>query len=71
MEQFFDVATNRGVLVQNVDAGSPAADAGVLPGDIILRINSESVDGRFPEQLPAIMNRIASSPIGEKSRSKY
>ena len=66
MEQFFDVATNRGVLVQNVDAGSPAADAGVLPGDIILRINSESVDGRFPEQLPAIMNRIASSPIGEK-----
>ena len=66
MEQFFDVDTNRGVLVQNVDAGSPAADAGIVPGDIILKINSEGVDGRFPEQLPAIMNRIASSPIGEK-----
>lgn len=66
MEQFFDVATNRGVLVQNVDAGSPAADAGIVPGDIILKINSESVDGRFPEQLPAIMNRIASAPVGKK-----
>ena len=64
MEQFFDVDTNRGVLVQNVDAGSPAADAGIVPGDIILKINSEGVDGRFPEQLPAIMDYIARLPLG-------
>lgn len=66
MEKFFELDMNKGVLVQNVDAGSPAADAGILPGDIILKINSQNVDGRFPEQLPAIMNKIASFPVGEK-----
>ena len=66
MEKFFELDMNKGVLVQNVDAGSPAADAGILPGDIILKINSQNVDGRFPEQLPAIMNKIASFPVGKK-----
>ena len=65
MENFFDLDINCGMLVQNVDTGSPAALAGITPGDIILKINSEYVDGRFPEQLPAIMNKIASMKAGD------
>ena len=64
MERFFEVETNRGVLVRNVDPLSPAANAGIIPGDIILKVDSKPVDGRFPEQLPDIMNQIASLDVG-------
>ena len=65
MEEFFDIDMNKGVLVQNVDALSPAAVAGILPGDIILKINGKNIDGRFPEQLPGIMNMIGNVREGE------
>lgn len=68
MERFFEVETNRGVLVRNVDPLSPAANAGIIPGDIILKVDSKPVDGRFPEQLPDIMNLIASLDVGTSVR---
>ncbi|MDY5584067.1 MAG: trypsin-like peptidase domain-containing protein [Candidatus Merdousia sp.] len=64
MEEFFEIDTNRGVLVQNVDALSPAAVAGILAGDIVLKIDGEDIDGRFPEQMPAIMAKIADVRAG-------
>lgn len=64
LESFFELALNTGMLVNSVDPGSPAARAGLRPGDIVLAINGEGVDGRFPEQLPPIQNRIASFPVG-------
>lgn len=66
MEKYFEVDANRGVLVRNVDSGSPAAQAGIVPGDIVLSINSKEVDGRFPEQLPGIMNMVARLPAGSE-----
>ncbi|MDB6170493.1 MAG: peptidase and chymotrypsin/Hap [Verrucomicrobia bacterium] len=64
LETFYAVALNTGMLVNRVDPGSPAARAGLRPGDILLAINGEKIDGRFPEQLPPIQNRIASAPVG-------
>jgi serine protease Do len=64
LEGFYDLATNTGVLVESVEAGSPAADAGLRAGDIILSIGDKKVDGRFPEELPPIQNMIASEPVG-------
>ena len=63
MESFFDIDANSGVLVQNVDALSPSAVAGIIAGDIILKINGKKIDGRFPEQIPSIMNMIANVKI--------
>ena len=64
LEHFYALALNTGVLIKDVDPGSPAARAGLRSGDILLAINGQKVDGRFPEQLPPIQNMIASLPVG-------
>lgn len=64
LEGFFALSMNTGVLINSVDVGSPAAKAGLRGGDILLAINGQKVDGRFPEQLPAIQNLIARQSPG-------
>jgi len=64
LEDFYDLEVNRGMLINSVDPGSPAAQAGVRGGDILLAIDGEPVDGRFPEQLPPIKNAIAVHEVG-------
>lgn len=66
LENFYDLAVNTGMLVQSVDPGSPASEAELRPGDIILSVDETAVDGRFPEQLPGIQNQIANRPVGAK-----
>ncbi|PTY07056.1 peptidase S1 [Opitutaceae bacterium EW11] len=68
LETFYSLKQNTGVLIDNADVGSPAAKAGIRGGDILLAINGERVDGRFPELLPPIQNRIASLPVGTSVR---
>ena len=63
-ENFYSLALNTGMLINNVDRGSPADRAGLRGGDILLAIDGQKVDGRFPEQLPPIQNQIASVPVG-------
>ena len=64
LEGFYALALNIGVLINSVDPGSPAARAGLRGGDILLAIDGQKVDGRFPEQLPPIQNLIANQPVG-------
>lgn len=65
LESFFNLEVNQGMLINSVDVGSPASEAGLRAGDIVLRINGEPVDGRFPEQLPPIRRKIAETSVGE------
>ncbi len=64
LESFYALALDTGMLIDSVDAGSPAERAGIRGGDVLLAINGRKVDGRFPEQLPAIQNFIAGQPVG-------
>ncbi len=64
LEGFYSLKQNTGLLINSIDPGSPAARAGLRGGDIVLSINGTPVDGRFPEQLPPILNLIASLPVG-------
>jgi serine protease Do len=66
LENFYALESNRGLLINSVDPGSPAAKAGLRGGDIVLAIDGAKVDGRFPEQLPPIQNLIAGKPVGAR-----
>jgi len=43
LAQQFRLRDNHGVVVVQVESGSPAADAGIRPGDLILEVNGEVV----------------------------
>jgi len=64
LEHFYNIQANRGVLVESIDPGSPAATQGIQPGDILISLGGQPMDGRFPEQLPPIQNTIANYPVG-------
>jgi serine protease Do len=64
LETFYALEINTGMLINSVEHGSPAALAGLRGGDILLAIDGRKVDGRFPEQLPAIQHAIAANPVG-------
>ncbi len=57
--------TRKGVVVADVDPLSPASDAGIQPGDILLAVNGEEVNARYVEGLPAARRTIASLAVGE------
>ena len=58
-----------GVLVSGVLAASPAAKAGVKAGDLILSVNDETLDAKFPEQLPAV--NLTLTKLSREAPSKF
>lgn len=54
-----------GVVIGSVDPMSPAAQAGIRPGDILLAVNGDAINARFDEELPHVRKRVADLPVGE------
>jgi serine protease Do len=65
LETFYDIDINKGVLINSVDRIGPYADAGGKAQDILLAINGQPTNVRFPEEMAAVRQRIASLPIGK------
>ncbi len=55
----------RGVRLGHVVPGSPAAKAGLKPGDIVTTISGEKIDARFADDIPSIRRLVATSPVDE------
>jgi serine protease Do len=64
LESFYDLDINRGVLINDVDPGSAADRAGIRTQDILLAINGQPVNVRFPEEVAPAYKRIADLSIG-------
>ena len=64
LETFYNIDINRGVLVNSVDRNSPAAKAGVKTQDILLAIDGQPLNVRFPEEVAPARKRIADLPVG-------
>lgn len=55
-----------GALISSVIDGSPAADAGFLSGDILVRFAGEDVTVRFNEELPIFNQLLMNCGIGKR-----
>ena len=54
------MSDNRGALVSRMRRDTPAYDAGIRPGDVIVAFNAESVD-----DASHLLRLLADAPIGE------
>jgi serine protease Do len=67
-EDYYRLDINRGVLINNVERFSPAQKAGLATQDILLELNGQPTNVRFPEELAALRKRIADLPVGSEVR---
>ncbi|MBX3414176.1 MAG: PDZ domain-containing protein [Pirellulales bacterium] len=61
----------RGVLVNSIVTGSPAARGGLKPGDVLVELDGLAVTVRFAEEIPLLMQKIADRPVGTELAAKY
>jgi serine protease Do len=57
---------HQGAVVGSITHGSPAEEAGLEAGDVVLEYDGEPVNVLFEEQIPALEKRIASTPVGHQ-----
>ena len=56
---------HQGVLISGALTDSPAAEAGIKSGDLLVRLNGTAVDVQFAEQMPDFNRLAADLPIGQ------
>lgn len=61
VSRYYDLPLERGVLITKVTDGSPAQRAGMIMGDIILRIETADI-----ESIEDLLNQIHQRKVGEK-----
>jgi len=67
-DSFFE--GERGVLVASVDPGSPAEQAHLEVGDLILSVSGTAVDGLYNENLPKIRALLSRLPTSQPTEIK-
>jgi len=55
----------KGILISGVLKDSPAGRAGLMPGDLLLRLGDTATDVHYDEQMPDFMRLVTDLPIGK------
>ena len=58
-------AVQRGALVGGTVEGSPAAAAGFVPGDVLVKLDGRDVNVRFAEEVPLFNQLLMRLPLGK------
>lgn len=66
MAAYMNLGSTRGVLVSDVLPGSPAAEAGIESGDVILRFNNELVEAEQEDEINAFTQTVTKLQPGTK-----
>ncbi len=61
-----DDPKQQGVVIADVDPISTGAEAGLVPGDVMLSVDGAPTNARFEEDLPAVRKLIADLPIDKQ-----
>lgn len=69
--RYFGVPPDRGAVVAHVVDGSPADEAGLQPGDVVLTLGAHPISARFEDDLPALEKVVADLPIGEATEVAF
>jgi len=68
--QYFGDEKLRGILISDMESGSPAEKAGLLPGDIILEYKEEKVSAEKEDDLNRFSLLVSESRVGEYASIK-
>ncbi len=68
LASYLGVPDATGVIVNGVSEGSPAADAGLRPGDLLTTFGDHDVDAEKDENLGAFQRRVAGTAPGSNVR---
>lgn len=71
LEDVFAAESGQGVLVSDVEPDSPAMQAGLRAGDLLLEVEGEKVSARFYEEIPAFYSFVAHMPVGREIDVAY
>lgn len=64
--RFKNSTHNTGAIISGVIKNSPADEAAIRPGDILLLVNGAAVDAQYDEQMPELMRRLTGLPLSQK-----
>ena len=68
--QFFGNSQLEGVLISDIIPDSPAEEAGLLPGDIVVEYNQEKISAEKEEDLNKFQVLVSQSEVGKAARLK-
>lgn len=66
--EYWGLSNTTGIIVNSVIPGSPAAEAGLQEGDLIVGLNGERIPVNQEEHVPTFIEQIGSRPVGSRLR---
>jgi serine protease Do len=71
LADYLGVPPEQGAVVSSVADGSPAKEAGLQAGDVVMSINGSPVVGQFADDLPALQKMVADTPVDSSMELVY